>query len=117
MPKTPENNLRVLPPVNDLLEHPSVQPLLAEQGRKVVMAWIRDQLAHFRDQLLSTDNNRNTLDRDSITAALVDGISRCARRSELAQIGRIINATGVILHTGLGRAPLSTLRSSIRILE
>ena len=37
-----QDNLRNLPSVNSVLEHPGVRPLIAEQGREVVLGWVRD---------------------------------------------------------------------------
>ena len=80
MSKASENKLRVLPPVNDLLEHPNVLALIAEQGRNVVMGWIHDALAYERSELLSAGNNGAIeADRDSIIEAVVDRVTGSAR--------------------------------------
>ncbi len=98
------NVLRVLPPVNELLLHPGVQPLVAEQGRDVVIGWIRDELGEVRQSLLAGETNG---DRQSLLENVADRIINRAEVADRTQLGRVINATGVILHTGLGRSPLS----------
>ena len=104
MNDSPSNILQVLPPVNDLLQHPGVRPLVAEQGRDVVMGWIRDELTEVRRGLLAGETNG---DRAALTETVAERIAGRAEMAHDAQIGRLINATGVILHTGLGRAPMS----------
>jgi L-seryl-tRNA(Ser) seleniumtransferase len=105
--------LRVLPAVNALLAHPGVRPLIEEQGRETVVDWIRDELVRFRQELLTDDSDgQRTADRAMLADVLADRIVRRARSAESRRIGRVVNATGVILHTGLGRAPLSQAAKS-----
>lgn len=109
--------LQQLPPVQNLLSHSSVVPLIAEHGREVVLAWIRDTLSDARRQLAVTDDQRTALDRAGWTDRLAEEVQAKARSAEQRQLSRVINATGVVLHTGLGRAPLSTAaRQALREL-
>ena len=107
-----ENVLQALPPVNELAQHSGVTPLIAEHGREVVLAWVRDELDAARTSILSADNGQPPPDRESVTNLVIDGIASRADAANRSQIGRVINATGVILHTGLGRAPLSKAAQS-----
>ncbi len=101
---SPSNRLQVLPPTSDLLQHSGVRPLIAEQGRDVVMGWIRDALADVRRGLLAGETHG---DRRKLTDTVAERVAHRAERARRNKFGRLINATGVILHTGLGRAPLS----------
>jgi L-seryl-tRNA(Ser) seleniumtransferase len=96
--------LRFLPSVNAVVEHPAVGSLIEERGRDMVMGWIREALSEIRQDLLSGEINGN---RDALLNELVERLAHRAESSDQIRIGSVINATGVILHTGLGRAPLS----------
>ncbi len=96
--------LRLLPSVNAILEHPGVRPLVAEQGRDVVIGWVRDELDEARKRLADGENNG---DRAVILEEIAERLAGCARRADSLRLGKVINATGVILHTGLGRAVMS----------
>jgi len=87
---------RALPSVNALLESDSVRPLLAAAPRELVVNAVRDAVAAARD---ATDAPRNA---GEWGAAIRDALAMRQRRS----LRPVINATGVILHTNLGRAPL-----------
>lgn len=100
-------SLQQLPPVQNLLSHGSIEPLIAEHGREVVLAWIRDVLSDARKPLAITDDQLAALDRAGWTNRLAEQVQAKARSAEQRQLNRVINATGVVLHTGLGRAPLS----------
>ena len=97
---------RVLPSVDELLHVPEFLALAAEHGSTAVTDAIRCVLARLREQISS-----GLLDRDGLQLALgglktaVDAQLRDALSFSLRPV---INATGVILHTNLGRAPLST---------
>lgn len=102
------SQLRSLPPVDDVLQHPAVRPLIAERGRNRVLELARDELAHARSEILQGNGNPFAgLTRPELTDILADCIVASAAADDSARIGRVINATGVVLHTGLGRAPLS----------
>jgi L-seryl-tRNA(Ser) seleniumtransferase len=88
---------RGLPSVNALLELPAIRRLLEQAPRAAIVRAVRAAL----DDARSGDG----VSRDN--AAWAEAIER-----QLAQIVRpslrsVINATGVILHTNLGRAPLA----------
>lgn len=106
--------LRALPPVNTLLQHAGVRPLMEEMGREAIVGWIREELDRCRNQLLAGELQA---DRDAIAETMLERLLRRADIVRRNQIGRVINATGVILHTGLGRAPLSpSAQSSLQEL-
>ena len=104
MNDVPHNSMRALPSVGSALERPEVRALAEEHGRNVVLVWVREELQRLRQRVLARETSQ---DRAALLDALVDGISARAAGAEAVRIGHVINATGVILHTGLGRAPLS----------
>jgi L-seryl-tRNA(Ser) seleniumtransferase len=88
---------RDLPSVSALLETPGVKSLLAQHPRAVVVEAVRSTV----DSARSSGAARHSEDEwlASITRALLDATRPSLRR--------VINASGVILHTNLGRAPLA----------
>lgn len=107
-------SLSRLPPVQDVLSHATVEPLVTEHGREVVLGWVRELLARARQQLAQSNASSNSnesqpasLDRVEWTELLAEQVQQHARIAGQQQLSRVINATGVVLHTGLGRAPLS----------
>ena len=100
--------LRHLPSIDQLLHRETLQPLIAEKGREAVRDRLRDVLGELRREIASANGNVPEMDE---SASLGDEIERrvqsrfSARRQSMTR--RVINATGVVLHTNLGRAPLS----------
>jgi L-seryl-tRNA(Ser) seleniumtransferase len=85
---------RALPSVQRLLDDPEVRTLLTNAPRSLVVAAVRETLAAARDGTPP----------ESWAA---DIRSRVERRSA-ASLHPVCNATGVVLHTNLGRAPLAS---------
>jgi len=83
-----------LPAVGTLVNEPAYAALVKEHGRARVVAAIREQIAAERD---GSDGD----------AERVAAVSARLRSAIAPRLRRVINATGVILHTNLGRAPLS----------
>jgi L-seryl-tRNA(Ser) seleniumtransferase len=97
--------LRELPSVDELIRTPSVEALAAGHGIAAVTAAARAVLARLREEVAS-----GLLDQPGLSLAL--GGLRSAIEAHLHQalgysLRPVINATGVILHTNLGRAPLA----------
>ena len=102
---TAPDNRKNLPPVDALLEDARISPLLAGWRRPVVVRALQKALAATREAM--KEGNTAGQDRAALTETVVALAIR--RLDELADLGihRVINATGVLIHTNLGRSPLS----------
>jgi L-seryl-tRNA(Ser) seleniumtransferase len=89
---------RVLPSVSALLESAGVRALLEASPRTLVVDAVREVVAGARDGRTPVPEGD-----DAWSAAVADRVSAAARPSLRA----VINATGIVLHTNLGRAPLA----------
>lgn len=95
---------RKLPAVDELLREPSLAPLVKREGLPAVTDAVRLVLARLREEIAN-----RTLDQAGVELALsgvVDAVTRELSRSLEYSLRPVINASGVILHTNLGRAPL-----------
>jgi L-seryl-tRNA(Ser) seleniumtransferase len=96
---------RKLPSVDDVMRGPAVRALAASHGHDSVTDAVRVVLARLRNEITS-----GLLNEDALGLALsgLDGaIENQLRKALGSSLRPVINATGVILHTNLGRAPLS----------
>ncbi|MGD0964197.1 MAG: L-seryl-tRNA(Sec) selenium transferase [Candidatus Acidiferrales bacterium] len=92
--------LRAIPSVGDLLGQASIAALLEEAGRGIVTQAARNVLEELRAELKIAASS--PIGMDAIAARVAATV-----QSQVApSLRRVINATGVILHTNLGRAPL-----------
>jgi len=100
--------LRALPSVDELLGRPRLAALVQKSGRKLVTSAIRTVLSDARKQISTrawgadggTVDAKNDDELESLVVSEVENILAPSLR-------RVINATGVVLHTNLGRAPLA----------
>ena len=89
--------LRDIPAVHELLARPAIAALCAEAGVHYVTARVREVLAEVREELKQGAALGSLEER--VAAVVRDGLAPSLRS--------VINATGVVLHTNLGRAPMS----------
>ncbi|PYX80151.1 MAG: L-seryl-tRNA(Sec) selenium transferase [Acidobacteria bacterium] len=96
---------RKLPAIDALLRAPEVAALVAREGQVAVAEAARVVLARVRDEIAAgvLDSTRLEL----AIAGLPPAIERQLQQSLAYSLREVINGTGVILHTNLGRAPLS----------
>jgi L-seryl-tRNA(Ser) seleniumtransferase len=108
-PASKSDLYRKLPSVDEFVRGAQLQAAIARDGRAAVTAAARAVLERARLEI-----GRGGLDQDAIDL-LVSGLAdavECELRTSIGYSLRpVINATGVILHTNLGRAPLA--RSAI----
>ena len=97
---------RAIPKVDSLLAIQEIQKLLPLYERAVVVEEIQNALTQIRIDV-SAEKIKDSRTMEQVLAHLVpEIIQRVSRRYE-PTLRRVINGTGVILHTNLGRAPLS----------
>src|SRR6266540_1856385 len=126
----PENVLRHLPSIDQLLRRDGLRDLITTAGRDAVRDRLREVLAEIRGEIVNKpgieDRGTRMEDRLKRNDAIFDPRSSILGLSEEELAGEIerrlnarfnrrrrsrtqraVNATGVTLHTNLGRAPLS----------
>ena len=91
---------RGLPSVDRVLSEAPIQDLCDEVSRDLVVELVRSELAVARNAI---SNGVPVPDLDALVDAVRAGAAERLRRWPRA----VINATGVVVHTNLGRAPLS----------
>ena len=97
--------LRSIPAVDEILKYPLIQELIAGFSRKLVLTLIRDEMENLRRKILAQEIV-SSLDRETTLKTLVDQIAQKAKNTNFLHLRKVINATGIIIHTNLGRAPL-----------
>src|SRR5262245_27668798 len=97
--------LRRIPSVDKLLEEPAVLNLIRQSSRPFVVRLLRKVLLSFRQSV------NGGIVKDSQPVSVVENILAALQnefeRATKPQLTKVINATGVLLHTNFGRAPLS----------
>lgn len=99
------NLLRQLPSVDEVLRSPEIAALVERNGASAVTEAARAVLTQLRGEILkdNLDGNGVALALSGLVAAIESQLADALRYS----LQPVINATGVILHTNLGRAPLA----------
>jgi L-seryl-tRNA(Ser) seleniumtransferase len=95
---TESQRLRELPAVNEVVER--LAPALARFPRALVIAETRRAIEERRSRILA-----GVVDDLSVEERVVQALAALERPS----LRRVVNATGVVLHTNLGRAPLGPM--------
>lgn len=99
--------LRYLPSVDEVLRDTSVQEILAVQPRGLVVEVVRGVLEEKRRELLNSGVDMPALSRDGLLNEVLARVREEVGLRSRPGLRRVINATGVVLHTNLGRAVLS----------
>ena len=94
-----------LPSTDELLRQADMQALIEREGHSAVAESIRVVLARLRQEISSGQFDENSL--DLALGGLSAAVERQLRQSLSYSLQALVNATGVILHTNLGRAPLA----------
>jgi L-seryl-tRNA(Ser) seleniumtransferase len=108
--KLQDNSLRHLPAVDMVLRDDRIQTLLSWYARVLVTDTIREVLDRLRTELvqvpIQSQDPGGTGERRTILNRVVDEVTIGVRQKTQFSLRPVINATGVVLHTNLGRACL-----------
>jgi len=98
-------DFRSIPSVDRLLRHPASAALALEHGHRLTRDTARAVLEELRGRADRGELRASELELDQLTTVLA---ARC--QAQLASSARaVINLTGTVIHTNLGRAPLPAL--------
>ena len=97
------NPLRNLPPVNAILSEEILRHEATHHAHDAIVAAVRAELADVRRQLLDQPESDGTPDAAAIAARVAIRLSA----ESSPKLRPVINATGIVLHTNLGRAPMA----------
>lgn len=105
---TKEKLLRDLPAVGSLLEEKSLAALAGRFSHQLVAATAREVLAEVREKIRSggTASPGNQMAAEELRQYVIAETARRVEEKARCRLQRAVNATGVVLHTNLGRAPL-----------
>ncbi|HZD60466.1 MAG TPA: L-seryl-tRNA(Sec) selenium transferase [Anaerolineae bacterium] len=99
--------LRQLPKVDEVLDLPEVKQLSAAYPRPLIVDGIRQVIDERRGAILSTpDEDVGSIELS--VSSLVSDLEEWLKKHYTPSLKRVVNATGVVIHTNLGRAILST---------
>jgi L-seryl-tRNA(Ser) seleniumtransferase len=101
--------LRSLAAVDEVLREPAAEELLARYPRPLVVDAVRAVIERLRADILSGEaagDGSAARAADLSPAALIPWAARLLEAAVTPSLRRVINASGIVVHTNLGRAPL-----------
>ena len=101
---------RMIPKTDSLLKEEEIQKLTDRYGRQAVAETLQEILKELREKAAELADRGREEEGAEVIAQATGKITACLRE-RLEQLFRpemipVVNGTGIILHTGLGRAPL-----------
>ena len=99
------SSLKQLPSKDSLLRSESIRQAISQAGRTTVSRELDALLDELRHEL--TDPATNTVSREELILLLETRLNKKLESRSRERLRRVLNATGVVLHTNLGRAPLA----------
>ncbi len=118
-PSPRQEVLRKIPSVDEILSRPEMSSLIKTYSRNRVVEAIRIVLKDLREGLLRSNGpfevDESFFSPDRLSALLKEELERQTQ----PRLRRVINATGVVIHTNLGRSPLhpAAIRHLIDVSE
>jgi len=97
------NKLRNIPAIDELLMQSRLRNLLEIYSRDFVVNALREATTEIRNELRQDDREHS---KESLMNSIIDQLESKIKIMKKGTLQRVINGTGVVLHTNLGRAPL-----------
>ena len=97
-------NFQIIPPIHDILRDPSLNQLRIED--RYLKYIIDDIVTDYRDKI-QHGKLLGQWNRSSLKDKIVTDVHKRVERLRSFRLKRVINGTGIILHTNLGRAPFA----------
>lgn len=106
------NPLRLVPSVNDLLQNEKVISMIAYVGRDNIKTIIQEAINEIKQELLKlkateAEDKMTFLTKEKLTEWVIRKAEVKIDEKDKNSLKKLINGTGIVLHTNMGRAPLS----------
>jgi L-seryl-tRNA(Ser) seleniumtransferase len=98
------SDLRAIPSIEQLRQRPAIRALEAQYGAAAAVDALRAGTAVVREAIAAAAQDP---DPQTLTSRIEAAAAEHLERTFQSSLRRVINATGVVLHTNLGRAPLA----------
>jgi len=101
--------LRRFPPVHQVLNMTAIKDLATQYGEPLVSETVRQVINKLKDEIVNNKESMHdylAMNREDIIDSIIAHTAEQLKRQGRRGLQRVINATGIILHTNLGRAPL-----------
>ena len=99
--------LRLLPSIDALLHSPTAEKISIETGKSHLTVLARTAIDSLRRELSDNRHGDKNYSREDLIAIAEARLESNWHNERNKSLRKVINATGVIIHTNLGRAPLS----------
>jgi len=97
------NSFRKIPSVDEILRQRQIEPLIELYNRRLVVETIRKAIDELRKELSTTAEE---VEKDQLLERIMEKVRKMVSQATSGTLRKVINGTGVVLHTNLGRAPL-----------
>lgn len=94
--------LRQLPSVDEVLKAPEIKSLSLVYPRRLIVEAIRTSINEARGRIASSSASVKTVNLNT----LISKVKKLVEEAHQPSLRKVINATGVVIHTNLGRSPL-----------
>ncbi|WP_458783442.1 L-seryl-tRNA(Sec) selenium transferase [Vallitalea sediminicola] len=98
--------LRKIPSTNDILENTKIKELVGLKGRNTIKDIINKVTNDYRNKIISETIEQDNITEVDISKVIIEDVMNWVIKTDRKRLGRVINGTGIILHTNMGRAPL-----------
>jgi len=103
-----QDRLRSIPSVNEILEAQEVRGLIEQFGRQETIRTLRVAIDRYRQELLRDKGDADADQGEDALFGVIALLKRDLFSRLLYTLQPVINATGVVVHTNLGRSLLSS---------
>ena len=102
-----QSALRILPSIDTLLRSPTATRITNETGKPHLTTLARTTMDLLRREISGSQNGDKSYSREELLTLAETRLESAWQSEQNSSLRKVINATGVIIHTNLGRAPLS----------
>lgn len=102
-----QERLRAIPAINEILEMEELVQRVSRYGRGQTLKNLRVVLEKIKKEIINKlEAGHSPFTEEDIRKYIVEGLDAELKTAQLKELRKVINASGIVLHTNLGRAPL-----------